>query len=96
MCVPTSSQFLGLWTQMIAAFGHHFDGRAGLTMVQATGCGVQGEMQLPDHDPAFWAGYGVTSETLLSAWKKVLSSWRAALPHIPSALAIEEQLGSGN
>jgi hypothetical protein len=96
MCVPTSAQFLALWTQMIAAFGQHFAGRAGLTMVQATGCGVQGEMQLPNHNAAFWAGYGVNSTTLLHAWEEVLSAWRKALPDIPSALAIEEPLGAGN
>jgi hypothetical protein len=96
ICVPTSTQFLSLWTQMIAAFGRHYNGRAGLTMVQATGCGSQGEMQLPDHNPAFWAPYGVTTSTLLSAWEDVISSWRKALPDIPSALAIEEPLGAGN
>lgn len=96
MCVPTSPRFLAMWTQMITAFGEHFSGKAGLTMVQATGCGVQGEMQLPNHNSAFWAGYGVTSDTLLHAWEQVVSAWRTALPHIPSALAIEEPLGAGN
>src|ERR1700680_4666175 len=80
MCVPTSPQFMELWTEMIAAFGQRYDGRAGLTMVQATGCGVQGEMQLPDHSRAFWASYGVTSSTLLSAWEHVIAAWRRALP----------------
>jgi hypothetical protein len=96
MCVPTSPQFLTLWTQMISAFGHRYDGHPGLTMVQATGCGVQGEMQLPNHDPSFWAQYGVTSQTLLAAWEQVINAWRAALPHTPSSLAIEEPLGAGN
>jgi len=96
MCVPTSPQFLSLWTQMIAAFGHRYDGHVDLTMVQATGCGVQGEMQLPDHSAAFWAPYGLTSQTLLAAWEQVLDAWRAALPHTPSSLAIEEPLGNGN
>jgi hypothetical protein len=96
MCVPTSPQFLDLWTQLIAAFGHRYNGRAGLTMVQATGCGVQGEMQLPDHTAAFWEPYGLTSESLLAAWEQVLGAWRAALPDTPSSLAIEEPLGNGN
>jgi Beta-galactosidase len=96
MCVPTSPQFLALWTQLISAFGQRYDGHAGLTMVQATGCGVQGEMQLPNHNAAFWAQYGVTSQTLLAAWERVLDAWRAALPHTPSSLAIEEPLGVGN
>jgi hypothetical protein len=96
ICVPTSPQFLALWTQMITAFGQHFHGQPDLTMVQATGCGVQGEMQLPNHNAAFWAGYGVNSSTLLSAWERVISAWRTALPSIPSALAIEEPLGAGN
>lgn len=96
ICVPTAPQFLALWTQMITAFGQHFHGEPDLTMVQATGCGVQGEMQLPNHDAAFWAGYGVDSSTLLSAWERVTSAWRTALPTIPSALAIEEPLGAGN
>lgn len=96
ICVPTSPQFLTLWTQMITAFGQHFHDVPDLTMVQATGCGVQGEMQLPNHSASFWAGYGVDSSTLLSAWEQVTSAWRAALPTIPSALAIEEPLGAGN
>ena len=96
ICVPTSPQFLAFWTQMIAAFGRHVQGQAGLAMVQATGCGVQGEMQLPNHSAAFWAGYGVNSATLLGAWQEVVSAWRTALPAIPSALAIEEPLGAGN
>lgn len=96
MCVPTSPQFLALWTQMISAFGQRYDRHAGLTMVQATGCGVQGEMQLPNHSPSFWAQYDVTSSTLLAAWERVIDAWRAALPHTPSSLAIEEPLGMGN
>jgi hypothetical protein len=96
MCVPTSVQFLSLWTQMIAAFGLRYHGRPGLTMVQATGCGVQGEMQLPDHSAAFWSQYGLTSQTLLAAWEQVIGAWRRALPDIPSSLAIEEPLGNGN
>jgi hypothetical protein len=96
ICVPTSAQFLDPWTQMITAFGHRYDGAPGLTMVQATGCGVQGEMQLPDHSASFWAPYGLTTPTLLSAWERVLSAWRAALPETPSSLAIEEPLGNGN
>lgn len=96
ICVPTSPQFLALWKQMIAAFGQHFQSQAGLTMVQATGGGVQGEMQLPNHNAAFWAGYGVNTQTLLSAWEEIVSAWRTALPAIPSALAIEEPLGTGN
>lgn len=95
-CVPTSSQFLVAWTSMIAAFGARYDGHSGLTMVQATGCGVQGEMQLPDHSAAFWSAYGLTSSTLLAAWEHVVSAWRTALPHTPSSLAIEEPLGAGN
>jgi hypothetical protein len=81
---------------MITAFGHRYDGAPGLTMVQATGCGVQGEMQLPDHSAAFWAPYGLTTPTLLAAWERVLSAWRTALPETPSSLAIEEPLGNGN
>jgi hypothetical protein len=96
ICVPTSAQFLSLWTQMIAAFGRRYNGRPGLTMVQATGCGVQGEMQLPDHSAAFWSQYGLTSQTLLAAWEQVIGAWRLALPDIPSSLAIEEPLGNGN
>jgi Beta-galactosidase len=96
MCVPTSPQFLSLWMQLISAFGQRYDGHAGLTMVQATGCGVQGEMQLPNHNPAFWAQYGVTTQTLLAAWEQVIDAWRAALPRTPSSLAIEEPLGAGN
>jgi hypothetical protein len=96
ICVPTSSQFLTRWTQMIAAFGHRYNGANGLTMVQSTGCGIQGEMQLPEHNAAFWSPYGLTSETLLSAWERVVSAWRTALPDTPSSLAIEEPLGKGN
>jgi Beta-galactosidase len=96
ICVPTSSQFLTMWMQLIAAVGHRYNGRVDLTMVQATGCGVQGEMQIPDHNAAFWAQYGLNSDTLLGAWEQVVSAWRAALPNTPSSLAIEEPLGNGN
>jgi hypothetical protein len=95
ICVPTSTEFLSLWKQLIAAVGQRYDGHAGLTMVQATGCGVQGEMQLPDHNAAFWEQYGLTSTTLLTAWEQVVDAWRAALPETPSSLAIEEPLGNG-
>lgn len=96
MCVPTSTQFLQLWTQLIAAFGQRYDGHAGLTMVQATGCGIQGEMYLPIQRASFWAPYGVTTQTLLPAWEQVITAWRTALPDTPSSLAIEEPLGTGN
>ena len=96
IAVPTSTCFLDDWTTFIAALGAHLAGAAGITSVQASGLGDQGEMTLSPPTTGTWADVGVTTASLLAGWKQVLTTWRASLPpSIPSALAIEEPLGIG-
>jgi hypothetical protein len=96
IAVPTTTCFLNDWTTFIAALGSHLARATGVTSVQASGLGDQGEMTLSPTTTGTWADVGVTSTSLLAGWKQVLTAWRTSLPaSIPSALAIEEPLGIG-
>jgi hypothetical protein len=96
IAVPTSSCFLNDWTTFIAALGAHLTSSTGITSVQASGLGDQGEMTLSPPTTVTWADVRVTTASLLAGWEQVLTAWRASLPpSIPSALAIEEPLGTG-
>ena len=96
IAVPTTTCFLNDWTTFIAALGAHLASATGVTSVQASGLGDQGEMTLSPTTTGTWADVGVTTTSLLAGWKQVLTAWRASLPaSIPSALAIEEPLGIG-
>ena len=96
IAVPTSTCFLNDWTTFIAALGAHLASATGVTSVQASGLGDQGEMTLSPPTSVTWASVGVTTASLLAGWEEVLTKWRTSLPaSIPSALAIEEPLGIG-
>jgi hypothetical protein len=96
IAVPTSTCFLNDWTTFIAALGAHLASATGITSVQASGLGDQGEMTLSPTTSGTWADVGVTTASLLAGWKQVLTAWHTSLPaSIPSALAIEEPLGIG-
>jgi hypothetical protein len=96
IAVPTSTCFLADWTTFIAALGAHLATASGVTSVQASGLGDQGEMTLSPTTSGTWADVGVTTASLLAGWKQVLTTWHTSLPaSIPAALAIEEPLGIG-
>jgi len=96
MAVPTSSCFLTAWEAFIAALGAHLASTTGVTSVQASGLGDQGEMTLSPLTTGTWAEVGVTTASLLAGWKQVLTTWHTYLPaSVPAALAIEEPLGIG-
>ena len=96
IAVPTSACFLNDWTTFIAALGAHLTSLSGVTTVQASGLGDQGEMTLSPPTTVTWAHVGVTTKSLLAGWKQVLTAWRTYLPSsVPAALAIEEPLGLG-
>ncbi len=96
IAVPTSTCFLNDWTTFIAALGTHLASLSGITSVQASGLGDQGEMTLSPPTSGTWADVGVTTSSLLAGWKQVLTTWRSSVPvSIPSALAFEEPLGIG-
>jgi hypothetical protein len=96
IAVPTSICFLDDWTTLIAALGAHLATLTGVTSVQASGLGDQGEMTLSPPTSGTWADVGVTTASLLAGWKQVLNTWHTFLPaSIPAALAIEEPLGIG-
>jgi hypothetical protein len=96
IAVPTTTCFLNDWTTFVAALGAHLASATGVTSVQASGLGDQGEMTLSPTTTGTWADVGVTTTSLLAGWKQVLTAWRTSLPaSIPSALAIEEPLGIG-
>jgi hypothetical protein len=96
IAVPTSTCFLADWTTFIAALGAHLATASGVTSVQASGLGDQGEMTLSPTTSGTWADVGVTTASLLAGWKQVLTMWRTSLPaSMPAALAIEEPLGIG-
>ncbi len=96
IAVPTTKCFLDAWTAFIAALGTHLASLHGVTSVQASGLGDQGEMTLSPPTTGTWADVGVTTTSLLAGWKRVLTAWHTSLPaSIPAALAIEEPLGIG-
>ena len=96
IAVPTSTCFLDDWKAFITALGTHLATASGVTSVQASGLGDQGEMTLSPTTSGTWADVGVTTASLLAGWKQVLTAWRSSLPtSMPAALAIEEPLGIG-
>lgn len=98
MPVPWDPTLLSLYTGMIRGLGQGLGSNPHLAMIQSTGGGIQGEMQLPHDSNSLqrWAQAGYTDARLLDAWKTIINAWHAAFPSTPVSLAIEEPLGQGN
>jgi hypothetical protein len=92
---PIKTCYQNLLATMIAKVGTEYAGNTNVVSIQATGLGLQGEMQLGTLVSAgTWATYGITPTTLLNGWETTLTDWRTATPNIPNSIAIEEPLGS--
>jgi hypothetical protein len=77
-------------TTFIRAYGARYDGDTRVTRIQMAGGGWLGEMGLPQWPG--WIGAGYTDAAMTNAWKQIISTYRAAFPHHPSALDFSEPL----
>jgi hypothetical protein len=86
---PVTSQYLTQLQSLITALGQRYDGNSEIAMVQSTGLGLQGEMELGESQCVWPTTDGITATTLLSGWEQAVDDWRSAFPRTPTGLAID-------